>query len=173
MAGRLLATRLLRGREIAALVIVFVVYVVAAKLALRLAIVNPSATPVWPPTGIAIASLLLLGVRVWPAIFAGAFLVNVTTAGTAWTSLGIAAGNALEAVLAARFVTTYAGGVNVFERPRNIFAFAVLAAAVSPAVSASVGSTSLALGGFAAWADYPRVWFTWYLGDATGALIVA
>ncbi|HLJ61273.1 MAG TPA: diguanylate cyclase [bacterium] len=173
MTGRLIAIRSARGREIAPLVVVFLVYVVAAKLALRLAIVNPSATPVWPPTGIAIASLLLLGVRVWPAVFAGAFLVNVTTAGTVWTSLGIASGNALEAALAARLITVYAGGVNAFERPRHIFAFAALAAAVSPAVSASVGSTSLALGGFAPWADYPRVWLTWYLGDATGALIVA
>src|SRR2546429_10030043 len=53
-------------------------YVLAAKLSLRLATVHPSASPFWPPTGIAIVTLLLLGVRFWPAIFAAAFLVNLT-----------------------------------------------------------------------------------------------
>ena len=57
-------------------------YFVAAKLGLRLADVHPSATAVWPGTGIALAAFLILGYGVWPAIFVGAFLVNVTTAGT-------------------------------------------------------------------------------------------
>jgi integral membrane sensor domain MASE1 len=60
-----------------------VIYLIADKLGLRLAFVNPSATAVWPPTGIALAALLLLGYQVWPAIFLGAFLTNITTAGLA------------------------------------------------------------------------------------------
>src|SRR4029450_7586363 len=75
-----------------------VLYFVAAKVGLLLAAVSPSATPVWPPTGIAFALCLVLGPRVWPAIFAAAFLANFTTAGSVGTSLGIAAGNTLEAV---------------------------------------------------------------------------
>src|SRR5437879_11287181 len=62
------------------------VYFAAAKLGLMLAFVHASATAVWPPTGIALASMLLLGPRVWPAILLGAFLANVTTAGNLWTS---------------------------------------------------------------------------------------
>src|SRR5258708_17282871 len=65
-------------------------YVLAAKLSLRLASVHPSVSPVWLPTGIAVATLITLGLRFWPAIFAGAFLVNITTAGSVLTSLGIA-----------------------------------------------------------------------------------
>src|SRR5438093_12791075 len=72
------------------------VYFAAAKLGLRLAVYHPSATPVWPPTGIALASILLLGYRAGPGIFLGAFLANLTTYGTVWTSLSIAAGNTLE-----------------------------------------------------------------------------
>ena len=64
------------------------IYFVAGKLALQLAFVNASASPVWPPAGIALAALLLLGYRVWPAIFVGAFFVNVLTAGSIFTSLG-------------------------------------------------------------------------------------
>ena len=70
-----------------------ILYFVACKLGLRLAIVHPSATAVWPGTGIALAALLLLGYRVWPGIFLGAFLVNLTTAGSILSSLGIASGN--------------------------------------------------------------------------------
>src|SRR5467141_5056359 len=83
-------------------------YIVAGKLSLRLASVHPSASPVWPPTGIAIATLLGLGLRFWPAIFAGAFVVNLTTAGSVLTSLGISAGNTLEAVLAAYLILRFA-----------------------------------------------------------------
>src|SRR6476469_7593575 len=74
-------------------------YVLAGKLGLLFASVHASATAVWPPTGIAIAALLVLGVRMWPAVAGGAFLVNVTTAGSVATSLGIALGNTLEAVV--------------------------------------------------------------------------
>ena len=82
-----------------ALAVLAGVYFAAGKLGLRLAFEHASATAVWPPTGIALAAMLLFGYRMWPAIFVGAFLVNATTAGSVWTSLGIAAGNTLEGLL--------------------------------------------------------------------------
>jgi diguanylate cyclase (GGDEF)-like protein len=149
------------------------VYLIAAKLGLRLAFAYPSATPVWPPTGIALAAYLILGARVWPAIFAGAFLANLTTAGSIATSIGIAAGNTLEGLVASYLVQRFAAGRQAFARPRNAFRFALLAAAAGPVVSATCGVTSLALGGFAHWADFGRIWVTWWLGDGAGALVVA
>src|SRR2546426_10629880 len=77
------------------------VYVLAGKLGLLLAFVHASATAVWPPTGIALAAFLLLGYRVWPGIFLGAFLVNLTTAGSVATTIGIATGNTLEGLAGA------------------------------------------------------------------------
>ena len=148
-------------------------YFVVAKLSLHLALVNPSATGVWPPTGIALAALLVLGYRVWPAILVGAFLANVITAGSIATSLGIAVGNTLEGLVGAYLVNRFAGGRHAFDRARNIFKFAVLAALASTAVSATVGVTSLSLGRFAAWSDYKSIWVTWWLGDASGDLVVA
>jgi anti-anti-sigma factor len=159
-------------RQIGAVVIVGGVYFAAAKLGLKLAFIHPSATPVWPPTGIAIASLLLIGSRAWPGIFAGAFLANLTTAGTVWTSLGIATGNTLEGLVGMYLVNTYANGRNAFDRPQDIFKFAALGAIASTTVSPTIGVTSLALGGFASWSDYRPIWLTWWLGDAAGALIV-
>jgi diguanylate cyclase (GGDEF)-like protein len=149
------------------------VYVVAAKLGLRLAFVHASATPVWPNTGLALAALLILGARVWPAVLVGAFVANLTTAGSVATSLGIAAGNTLEALVGAYLVSRFASGRRAFDRANDVFKFTLLAAIVSTAISASVGVTSLALGGFARGAEYGPIWLTWWLGDAVGDLVVA
>jgi diguanylate cyclase (GGDEF)-like protein len=146
-------------------------YILTAKLSLRLASVHPSATPFWPPTGIAVALLLALGLRFWPIVFVGAFLVNLTTAGSALTSLGIASGNCLEAVLAAYLVCRFANGRHVFERTQDILRFALYVAILSTAIAATFGVTTLTLGGFAPWPQYSIIWRTWWLGDATGALV--
>src|ERR1700751_5844498 len=83
-------------RNLPAIVLLATVYFIAGKLGLSLAFVHPSSTAIWPPSGFACAAFLLLGYRVCPGVLAGAFFVNLTTAGTALTSLGIAAGNTLE-----------------------------------------------------------------------------
>ena len=148
------------------------IYLVAGKLSLHLAFLHKSASPVWPPAGIALAALLVLGYRVWPAIFVGAFLVNVTTAGNIFTSLGIASGNTLEALCGAWLVNKLANGARVFDRPQDVFKFA-LAALISTTISPTLGVSSLATGGFAQWSNYWPIWATWWLGDASGVLIVA
>jgi diguanylate cyclase (GGDEF)-like protein len=156
-----------------ALVGLVALYFVAGKLALQLAFLNASASAVWPCTGIALAALLLLGYRVWPAIFAGAFLVNFTTAGTALTSLGIASGNTLEALAGCYLVNRFAGGRYAFQRSQNIFKFVLLAGMISTAISASIGSATLIMGGLAEPSRYLSIWITWWLGDGVGAIIVA
>lgn len=148
-------------------------YFLAGKLGLMMAFVNPSATPVWPPTGIALAALLLLGYRVWPAVFVGAFLVNVTTAGSVATSIGIAAGNSLEALLGAYLVNRFANGRKLFDKPHDIFKAAVLAGGLSTTASATIGVSSLAFGGYAQWTEFGSIWLTWWLGDVASVLIVA
>jgi signal transduction histidine kinase/ActR/RegA family two-component response regulator len=161
-----------RFSTLPAIGILTLVYFIVGKLSLELAFVHASASPVWPPAGIALAALLVLGYRTWPAIFIGAFLVNATTAGNIGTSLCIATGNTMEAVCGAWLVNHFAGGTRIFDRAQDVFKFA-LAVIVSTAVSPTFGVTSLAVGGFAAWADYRAIWLTWWLGDAAGALVVA
>lgn len=147
-------------------------YVLAGKLGLQLAIFHPSATPVWPPTGISLAAFLLLGYWVWPAIFLGAFAVNVTTAGSIASSLGIATGNTLEGLVGAFLVNHFANGRKLFGQQGDTLRFVLLAALLSTTVSATFGVTSLSLGGYADWEKYSAIWMTWWLGDAVGALIV-
>ena len=147
------------------------VYFVAGKLGLALAVVHPSASPIWPASGIALSAVVLLGLRAWPAIFAGAFLVNVTTGAVA-SSLGIAVGNTLEAVAGGWLVMRFANGAQVFERSRDVFKFVALAGLFATTLSATIGVTSLALEGSASWASFDQLWLTWWLGDASGVLIV-
>jgi len=150
--------------------IVTLIYFVVGKLGLMLASLHASASPVWPSAGIALAALLVLGYRVWPAIFIGAFLVNVTNAGDFATSLAIATGNTLEALAGAWLVIRLARGKNFCDRPQDVFRFA-LATATSSIISPAFGVTSLVLAGFADWTHYGAIWLTWWLGDATGNLV--
>ena len=152
--------------------ILAVIYFIAGKLGLMLASLHASASPVWPPAGIALAALLVLGYRAWPAIFVGAFLVNLTTAGNVATSLAVASGNTLEALVGAWLVNRFAGGTTVFDRPQSVFKFAI-AAGISTIISPAFGMTSLALAGFADWTNYGAIWLTWWLGDTTGDLLIA
>jgi diguanylate cyclase (GGDEF)-like protein len=149
------------------------VYFVAGKLGLRLAFAHPSATAVWPPTGIALAAFLILGYRVWPAVFLGAFLVNVTTAGSLATSVGIGVGNTLEALLGTYLVNRFARGRDTLNHPESVFRFAMLAAVFSTTVSATCGVMSLSFGGFVRWMDFGSIWLTWWLGDMAGSLVIA
>lgn len=152
---------------------ILVIYVIAGKFGLSLAFENPSATPIWAPTGIALAATLIFGSRVLPAIFLGAFIVNTITAGTILTSLGIATGNTLEAVVGSYFIKRYANGIHAFENVANIFKYTFLAAVVATTVSANIGVLTLILGGLASWNNFLPVWITWWLGDMGGNLIIA
>src|SRR6266542_462558 len=148
------------------------VYFIAGKFGLMLASLHASASPVWPPAGIALAALIVVGYRAWPAIFVGAFLVNVSTAGNVATSLAVASGNTLEAMCGAWLVNRFAGGTTAFDRPQGVFKFA-LAAVVSKIISPAFGVTSLALAGLADWTNYGAIWLTWWLGDTTSDLLIA
>src|SRR3989442_9301657 len=97
-------------------------------------------------------------------------MVIVTTAGSFWTSLGIAGGNTLEGLLGAFLVRRFANGLKVFDRARDIFTFGVLAGLGAAAVSATVGATTLALGGYARWEGLGAIWLTWWLGDVAGGV---
>lgn len=138
-----------------------------------MAFLNASASPIWPPTGLALAGVLLWGFRLWPAIFAGAFLVNITTQGSVITSLAIGAGNTLEALAGAWLVMRFVGLPRFFEHPRSILRFVALGAVLSTTISPSFGVTSLCLGGFTAWNLYGASWLTWWLGDMVSDLTVA
>ncbi len=160
-------------RTVLLLAVLVVVYFGAGKLGLEFfGLLNPSASAVWPPTGVAVAASVLFGYRAAAAVFAGAFLVNVTTAGSLFPSIGIAAGNTLEAVAATYLINRFANGREAFRQAFSTFEFGacIALAAVS---SASVGVASLWLGDMAEPEDLAGIWLTWWLGDTSGGILVA
>jgi PAS domain S-box-containing protein len=159
------------GSYVLQVAIVSAVYFGGAKLGLSLAVGHGVITPVWPPTGIAIAALLLLGPRVWPAVAIGALLGNATSGVSFWVATGIAVGNTLEALVAVYLLRRFSFRKS-FERVQDVVRFAC-AAAIAAGVAATNGVTVLALADSAAASPYGSRWLLWWLGDATGALLVA
>ena len=161
----------LRG-SLGAAILVAALYVAAAKLGFTMAFPAPQVTVVWPPTGIALAALLLLGRRIWPGIALGAFLANVTADETLATACGVTVGNTLEALVGA-WALERAGFHPALDRLRDVLALVVRAAVGSTVVSATIGVTSLCLGAAQPWAAFASLWWVWWVGDAIGDLVMA
>jgi diguanylate cyclase (GGDEF)-like protein len=163
-----------RARYIGTSAAITAAYIVCGKIGLLFAFIQPNATALWAPTGIAIAALLLLGYRFWPAIFLGALITNLIIPGTPVTAaVFIAIGNTLEGVIAVRLINKFSGGVKAFDGAINVLKFSFFAGMVSTLVSPTIGVTVLSLSGIVSWAHYISVWATWWIGDTGGALLVA
>jgi PAS domain S-box-containing protein len=147
-------------------------YVLAGRIGLLLAFANENASPVWAPTGLAIAALLIVGIRAWPAVALGAFIVNLINSGSIPAAMVIAVGNTLEAVAGAWLTNRFARGRAVFDSTGDVLRFVLIAAGVS-AIAASIGAATVIVGGLGTQADPGAIWLTWWLGDTVGAIVVA
>ncbi len=162
-----------KPRNIAIVLGVAAIYFLGAKLGLSLAYLNASVSPVWPPTGVAIAALLWFGYRATPGVLIGALLAYaLLTDVPLAASVGISLGNTLEALTAVYLLRRYVESRNPFNRAFDVLKFVVFAAIVSTALGATIGNLVLCLAGSEAWPDFAWLWLTWWLGDAVGALIV-
>lgn len=159
--------------KLALLAIVFSFYYFSGKLGLALATVHPSVSAIWPATGIAIACMIVFGYRLWPLFFVGSFFFNYTTNWDIASSIAIGFGNMIEGLIGAFWVNKYANGRFAFSHPASIFKFLVLAGLIAPIFSATIGITSLVLSGLAPLSSFASIWFTWWIGNVTGAIIVA
>jgi signal transduction histidine kinase len=159
-------------RALTRLALVAVVYWVAARLSLTLALVHGQVTPVWPPTGIALVAILVFGRQVWPAVFAGALAVNLPIGPTPLGAVVIAAGNTLAPLVAAELLRLVGFRLEL-DRLRDAAAIVGLAALVSMSISATIGSSVLVLTHAVPSNDFWSTWAVWWTGDAMGVLLVA
>ena len=151
---------------------VSVSYFACAKAGLLLASINPSATPIWPATGLALSAVMLLGYRIFPAILIGAFLANATTAGSMTTWSAIAVGNTLECLVGGWLINRWSGGTTTFNTSGGVTRFAVISMSVATPISALIGVGVLTLAGYVTPSRFAPVWMTWWLGDLAGALVI-
>ena len=161
-----------RNRYLIQLAVVTGIYVVSAKLGLSVSVAHGSATPIWAPTGISLAALLLFGPRMWPAVAVGALLANLATPVPVPVAVAIAVGNTSEALLG-WYLLQRVGFRNGLERVRDVIALVVAAAVMSTIVSATVGVTASLVAGTIAASTYGEHWTIWWVGDMMGDLLVA
>ena len=152
--------------------VLFAAYVSAAKLGIELSVARGVITPVWAPTGIALAALVLFGLRLWPAVALGAFVANVTSGAAPVDAAFISVGNTLEAVVGGALLLRV-GFRPAIDRVRDVFSLIVFGALVSTAIAATNGVTTLWISGEISGADYGSEWLLWWIGDGMGDLIVA
>src|SRR5207253_2062901 len=144
----------------------------AAMVSLRLALVHGQVTPIWPPPGIALVAILVFGRRVWPSIFLGALAVNLPIGTSPLVAAVIAAGNTLAPLTAAALLKRTGFRIEL-DRLRDAAAIIVLGALVAMTISATVGTSVLALSGTVPTGSFLPTWAVWWTGDAMGVLLVA
>jgi signal transduction histidine kinase len=155
-----------------------VIYHLGARVGLSMAYVQQNTSPVWPPTGIALAALLVFGIDLWPGITLGVTLGSLLPAGstmqvTPWSiTLGLAIGNTLEAVVGAYCLKRIIPFDNLMSRIRDVIGLAIFSM-LSTTISATVGGLTLIFTGNGTWQYFGTIWFTWWIGDLLGALVIA
>ena len=162
--------------------IVAVIYYFLARLSLNLAYENSNASPIWPPSGFALAMMLILGRRALPGIFTGAFVANFVTfidnvevmsfaaaAPFIMLSLVIAAGNSIEALLG-HFLLKKSRAENFLKGKIELFYFSLIAVLVS-FTGALIGSLTLLTGGIIPSEIWSLIFLTWGTGDLAGIII--
>ena len=160
-------------RWLARALVLAAAYFVVARIGLRYATIGPSISPVWPPTGLAVAALVLIGPGYWPAILLGAFLANATTSIPILAAAGIACGNATEATVAAYLFRSQAGQHPALDDLLSVRTLVGVAAPVGALASATIGVTSLWLAGLVSGSGVWSALSLWWAGDYLGALVVA
>lgn len=154
-----------------------VLYVSLGTLGLSLSVLQ--VTPVWPPSGLCLAAVLLLGYGVWPGVFIGAFVLNCTSyfnpalpVQSCLIAAGVAAGSTLEALAGGWLVRRYASGPEFLNRAEDVLRFCYLGAFTSAAISSACGTLSLFAYGSIQRADLRITGLTWWMGDTMGILVV-
>lgn len=154
------------------LALVFALYLSAGKLGLSVPFTSGNVSPVWPASGVGLASVLLWGYEIWPALALAAFLVNFLSPIPTVSCIGIALGNTSSAIVGGYLVRRFVNERPSFERLRSVLGLIALGAVVAPMIAASIGSTTLLLTHVRAWSGFSTAWQVWWLGDAMGVLII-
>jgi diguanylate cyclase (GGDEF)-like protein/PAS domain S-box-containing protein len=151
--------------------LVAVLYFLGARAGLAVAFENRNVTTVWPPTGIAVAALIVFGLGVWPGVAVGALVANIANHAGLATSAAIAVGNTTAPVVAVIILRRWLRFDTALERMRDVVALLLVGGFGAMTISASLGTASLLLTHAATPSTAASVWLVWWIGDAIGVVI--
>ena len=150
-------------------------YFLFGLLGLQLAIPPSQAGALWPPAGIALASMLLYGPRIWPGIFIGNFYISAWAFGfdaqLAQVYFATGTGGTLFAYIGAFLIKKYSGYPSELINDKEIILFLLLGGPVSCLIPATIGITAMTMSGIISISEIPLNWFSWWVGDTIGVLI--
>jgi PAS domain S-box-containing protein len=155
------------------LIVIAAAYFGLAVSGLLIPWINPTATPLWPPTGLALALVLLRGYRIWPAIVMGAFFSTVVGDGALSEAACIALGTPIAALAGAWLIDRWSHGRETFATPLGVAKFALIAFAPTAMISATMATVGLVLTNDVDLASPVVTWTTRWLADWSGTLIIA
>jgi len=159
------------ARRLVRLLVIAAAYYIGARLGLGLSLVGNDVTPLWPPTGVAVAALVVIGRSYWPAVAVAALAVNLPISASPLAAAVTAVGNTLAPVVAVTLLQRV-GFRRQLDRQRDAVAIVFLGALASMLVSATIGSATLLASGSITSAQLPAAWAVWWTGDAMGVLAV-
>ncbi|GGM96541.1 hypothetical protein GCM10009721_23990 [Terrabacter tumescens] len=159
------------ARRLVRLLVIAAAYYIGARLGLGLSLVGNDVTPLWPPTGVAVAALVVVGRSYWPAVAVAALAVNLPISASPLAAAVTAVGNTLAPVVAVTLLQRV-GFRRQLDRQRDAVAIVFLGALASMLVSATIGSATLLASGSITSAQLPAAWAVWWTGDAMGVLAV-
>lgn len=148
-------------------------FFISTKVGMRLALVQPFATPIWIPAGGPIAAFVVFGYGIWPAVLLGSFLGHITSLGFVGAAFVVPLGAVLEGLAGAFLVNNYAHGVKAFETARDVFRFAFFTCICAPAINAAIGIAVNYFGGRGGFANSSLLVLSWWLSHGIGALVLA
>ncbi len=165
-------TRRSIARDVVGIAALALAYFAGARLGLRFVDLGPQVSAVWPPSGIALAAILLGGYRLWPGIVLGEFASSLVAGLALPAVVLLAADNTAKVLLAVWLLKRFVGFRNSMERVRDVIGLAVVGALLTTAAGAALGvACHMVFSGLAP-AAAAGFWFTWWLADATGVLLL-
>jgi len=148
-----------------------IIYHLAARFGLRMAYFQANTSPVWPPTGIGLAALFILGYQYWPGITLGVLLGSILTGAPVNLAIGMALGNTVEALAAVYLLKKVVGLHQEIDRIQDVVGLLLVSLACTT-IGASIGTLTLMITGLGQWQNFWPIWTTWWIGDLLGALVV-
>ena len=159
-------------RYLAAVAVLAAIYFVTGKIVFSIPSISTGATPLFPPAGISQAALFLFGRGIWPGVALGDFFISLKVGHPWYMALGMAFIPSLQAIAGATLLRRL-GLHPSLESLRDVLALVALSALLSTIIGPTLAVTILCGSGFETWSKFAGIWWTWWIGDAMGVLILA